>query len=93
MNDTDLRRMSQQHIAECYDFYRHNAPFHPGHLVKIYDHDHRLWAIGKVIGVYWSERWYDWIVRCEFMEQIGLSVDDFSAHQLTVHHGFCGRAV
>lgn len=80
---------SNNHIRECYQFYRLNVPFHPGGLVKIYtNHDHKtLYAIGKITGVYWS-RHEEWIVCAEIMEDIGLCIGEFSAAQCVRHVGF-----
>lgn len=90
---TDLETHSQPHIKEVYQFYRDNAPFKSGMSVKVHDENGKLWAIGKLVSLYWSDACWDWLCRVEIMEDIGLCIGEFSAGQLTRHTGFMGRTV
>jgi len=86
----NMEQLSETHMRECYDFYRENAPFHVGMTLRVYDENHKLYAIGKCVHVYWSKH-EEWIVGVEIMEDFGLCISDFSAHQCLRHTGFLGK--
>lgn len=91
---TTIDQHSENHIRECYEFYRSYVPFHNAQLVKIYtNYEHKdLYAIGKVVGIYWSKH-EEWIVCAEIMESIGLCVGEFTAAQCVRHLGFMPEVV
>ena len=93
MDIQDLTNYSNQHIADCFGSYRDTFPCRVGMIVDVFDDEHRLTAIGRVMHVYWSERFFDWIVGVEIFDNGKIVVEDVSGMYVTRHTGFCGRSV
>ena len=89
----DLTNYSNQHVADCYNAYRATQPARVGQLVDVFDDEHRLTAIGRVMHAYWSAKEWDWIVGVEIFDNGRIVIEDVSGMYVTRRTGFCGRSV
>ncbi len=86
-----LDKYSDKYINDTYEWLRHHAPCKTGQLVKVFDPDGKLYAIGRCMGLEWQN--YMWVVDVEIYEHPEIVIRRYCGANVIPHHGPCMRAV
>ena len=87
----ELNKFSDSYINETYEWMKQNPPINIGQLAKCYDPDGKLYAIGRVMGIEWTNCMY--VIDVEIYEHPDIVIRRFCGANVVVHRGFCGRSV